>query len=297
MMCPPLRTLSLLVLVILLVACGTPGSTNGVLSATVPATVSTDIILATTTSTQDSGLLDVLVPRFEEQTNYTIKTIAVGSGAAIALAQRGEADVVLAHAPENERELVASGAGINRTLVMYNDFILVGPAADPAGIEGIDDIIPALQKLASSASGFISRGDKSGTNQLELKLWKAAAVTPQGQPWYTESGASMGQTLQIADQRGTYTLTDRATYLAWQERGNLAIMSEGDPALLNIYHVIAVNPAKFSRVNDAGARAFMDFLLAAETQTLIDEFGRPRYNQALFTPCAQNSCGLANNGD
>ncbi len=256
-----------------------------------------DIILATTTSTQDSGLLDVLIPRFEEQTNYTVKTIAVGSGAALALGQRGEADVVLAHAPTNERELVASGAGIDRSLVMYNDFILVGPADDPAGLKGTTEIVPAMQKLATSGSSFVSRGDKSGTNQLELKLWKTAAVTPQGKPWYIESGSGMGQTLQIAYQRGAYTITDRATYLAWRDRIFLQIVLEDDPALINMYHVIAINPVKFSRVNGAGARAFIDFLLDTDTQTLIGQFGRDTYNQALFTPCAQNSCGLANGGD
>ncbi len=260
-------------------------------------TSATDIILATTTSTQDSGLLDVLIPRFEEQTEYAVKTIAVGSGAAIALGERGEADVVLAHAPENEREFVASGAGIDRSLVMYNDFVLVGPADDPAALKGTTEIIPTRQKLATSGSTFVSRGDKSGTNQLELKLWESAQITPQGQPWYVESGTGMGQTLQIADQRGAYTFTDRATFLAWRDRIGLQIVAEGDPALLNIYHVIGVNPATYERVNAAGARAFMDFLLAPETQALIGEFGRDQYDQALFTPCANNSCGLANGGD
>jgi tungstate transport system substrate-binding protein len=154
-----------------------------------------------------------------------------------------------------------------------------------------------MQNIASSGSSFVSRGDNSGTNQLELKLWEAAALEPQGQTWYIESGTGMGQTLQIASEREAYTLVDRATFLSWQDRIDLAIVSEGDLALRNIYHVIRVNPDRYSRVNSAGARAFMDFLLAADTQTLIGEFGRDAYDQSLFMPCARNSCGLPNNGD
>ncbi len=252
------------------------------------------ITLATTTSTQDSGLLDALIPQFEQQSGYQVKTIAVGSGAAIALGQRGESDVVLAHAPENEEQFVASGAGVDRQLVMYNDFILLGPATDPAKVQGQQDVLAALRAIAASGATFVSRGDKSGTHQLELKLWKAANITPQGQAWYVESGSGMGQTLQIADQRTAYTLSDRATYLAFKSKVALTLAVAGDPQLVNIYHVIAVNPERFPQVNKEGAQAFIQFLLAPETQQLIGSFGQDKYGQALFTPCAQNSCKLQN---
>ena len=251
-----------------------------------------ELILSTTTSTQDSGLLDELVPLFERQTGYTVKTVAVGSGAAIALGQRGEADVVLAHAPENERQFVASGAGVDRQLVMYNDFVLVGPPDDPAGIRGQADALAALTQIATRGSPFIGRGDNSGTQQLELQLWWEAGGAPRGQGWYVESGTGMGQTLQLADQRRAYTLSDRGTYLAFRERVRLDVLVEQDERLRNVYHVIAVNPQRFPAVNAAGAQAFVDFLLAAETQRAIGEFGRERYGQPLFTPCARNSCGL-----
>ena len=251
-----------------------------------------DLILSTTTSTQDSGLLDVLIPRFEQQTGYHVKTIAIGSGAAIALGSRGEADVVLAHAPDNERQFVASGAGVNRQLVMYNDFVILGPPDDPAGIKGQADALAALKQIAARGATFISRGDNSGTQQLELALWQAAGVKPQGQGWYVESGTGMGQTLLITDQKRAYTISDRATYLAFKDRLKLDILVEKDERLLNVYHVIAVNAQKFPAVNAAEARAFIDFLLAPATQQFIGAFGRDKYGQPLFTPCAGNSCGL-----
>lgn len=252
----------------------------------------TDLILSTTTSTQDSGLLDALIPRFEEQSGYHVKTVAVGSGAAIALGQRGESDVVLAHAPESEQQFVASGAGINRQLVMYNDFLLVGPPDDPAQVSGKHDVLDALRTIAASNATFVSRGDNSGTHQLEQKLWKAAGITPKGKTWYIESGSGMGQTLQIADQRTAYTFSDRATYLAFKPKLTSTVAVEGDARLLNIYHVIAVNPARFARVNKDGGQAFIQFLLAPETQQMIGTFGRDKFGQSLFTPCAQNSCQL-----
>jgi len=251
-----------------------------------------DLILSTTTSTQDSGLLDELIPLFEQQTGYRVKTYSIGSGAAIALGSRGEADVVLAHAPDNERQFVASGAGIDRQIVMYNDFIIVGPAEDPAGTKGSTNALDALKKIAAKGSPFISRGDNSGTQQLELQLWKDAALTPQGQGWYVESGSGMGQTLQIADQRRAYTISDRGTYLTFQNRVKLDLLVERDERLLNVYHVIAVNPARFPAVNSAGAQAFIAFILAPDTQRFLGEFGRARYGQPLFTPCVNNGCGL-----
>ena len=251
-----------------------------------------DLILSTTTSTQDSGLLDVLIPRFEGQTGYRVKVVSVGSGAAIALGRRGEADVVLAHAPDNERQFVASGVGTNRQLVMYNDFIIVGPPEDPAGIRGQTDALAALKQIAAKGSPFIGRGDNSGTQQLELQLWKDAGLAPQGQGWYVESGTGMGQTLQIADQKRAYTISDRATYLAYKDRVKLDVLVEKDERLINVYHVIAVNPQRVPVVNAAGAQAFIDFLLAPDTQVFIGQFGRDKYGQPLFTPCVRNSCGL-----
>jgi tungstate transport system substrate-binding protein len=250
------------------------------------------MILATTTSTQDSGLLDVLIPRFEQQSGFRVKVVAVGSGAAIALGSRGEADVVLVHAPDSEREFVASGAGIDRRLVMYNDFVLVGPPGDPAQITGMKDILAALGAVARTQSPFISRGDDSGTEQLERKLWAAGGIDPEGQPWYVQSGSGMGQTLQIADQKLAYTISDRATYLAFEPRLALAVLVEKDERLLNVYHVILVNPERFQHVNSAGAEAFSAFLLAPDTQALIQAFGQDQYGQSLFTPCANNSCNL-----
>jgi tungstate transport system substrate-binding protein len=251
-----------------------------------------DIILATTTSTQDSGLLDVLIPRFEQQTGLHIKVIAVGSGAAIALGTRGEADVVLAHAPDSEQQFVSSGAGIDRQLVMFNDFVLVGPPDDPAEIKGTGNILAALKAIAEKQSAFISRGDNSGTEQLERKLWKADDINPQGQVWYIQSGTGMGQTLQIADQKQAYTISDRGTFLAFKSRLALVVLVEKDERLLNVYHVIAVNPDQFPQVNKAGAQAFIGFLVAPETQAFIKTFGQDKYGQSLFTPCANNSCHL-----
>jgi tungstate transport system substrate-binding protein len=257
-------------------------------------TNSRDLILSTTTSTQDSGLLDTLIPLFEQQSGYHVKLVAVGSGAAIALGQRGESDVVLAHAPDNEQQFVASGAGVDRQLVMYNDFILVGPADDPAHVQGTQDILAAMRTIADAQTRFVSRGDNSGTHQVEQKLWTAAEIDPQGQPWYVESGTGMGPTLQIANQRSAYTLSDRATYLAFKAQIDLMVALEGDPRLINVYHVITVNPARFPQVNAEGARAFSAFLLTGPTQQVIGNFGRDTFGQALFMPCAHNSCGLQN---
>lgn len=247
-----------------------------------------EIILATTTSTRDSGLLDVLVPLFQQQTGYQVKTVSVGTGAALALGARGEADVVLVHAPEAEKQWLGQGNGTERLLVMHNDFVLVGPEGDPAKLKGMPTARDALKKLADVKAPFISRGDSSGTHQLERALWKAAGLEPRGQTWYVESGTGMGQTLTIADQRQGYTLADRATWLAWRDRVQLPIVVEGDATLLNVYHVMPVNPARFPNVpiNAAGGKAFADFLVAPETQRVIGEFGRDRYGQGLFVPDA-----------
>jgi tungstate transport system substrate-binding protein len=243
------------------------------------------VILSTTTSTQDSGLLDVLVPLFERQTGYSVKTIAVGTGQALALAGRGEADVVLAHAPALERKYIADGKMLNRRLVMYNDFVIIGPAEDPAKIKGMTKAADAMKAIATTGSRFVSRGDNSGTHNLEKELWKLAGVEPQT-GWYIESGQGMGATLGIADDRKAYTLTDRGTYLAFQKRVRLPILLEGDRPLLNLYSVMQVNPANGPRVNTAGGRAFADFMVSADVQKVIRTFGVARYGQPLFVPVA-----------
>lgn len=244
-----------------------------------------DIILATTTSTQDSGLLDVLVPDFEKRTGYRVKTIAVGTGQALALGERGEADLLLVHAPESERAFMEAGHGATRRQVMHNDFILVGPTDDPAGIHGLT-ASDALKAIAARQAIFISRGDNSGTHQLEQKLWQAAAMTPHGQPWYQEAGSGMGATLTIAAEKRAYTVADRGTFLGLKARLGLAVLVEGEPALLNVYSVITVNPRKNERINAAGAIALADYLVSAPAQALIQEFGVARLGQPLFVPSA-----------
>ena len=241
-------------------------------------------ILATTTSTQDSGVLDVLVPLFEKQTGYSVKTIAVGTGQSLALAGRGEADVALCHAPSLEKKYVDDGKLLHRRRVMYNDFVIIGPAADPARIKGMK-AADAMRAIGASGSRFVSRGDNSGTHVLEKSLWKLAGIEPKGE-WYIESGQGMGATLGIADDRNAYTITDRATFLAFQKRVRLPILVEGDRPLLNIYSVLEVNPANGPRVNTAGGKAFADFMVAAETQRVIKTFGVEKFGQPLFVPVA-----------
>ena len=247
---------------------------------------SNEVILATTTSTQDSGLLDVLIPAFEKANGYRVKTIAVGSGQGLAMGERGEADVILAHSPAAEEEFMAAGHGVDRRLVMHNDFVIVGPPDGPAGIKGLV-AVEALSRIARSRSSFLSRGDRSGTNALELKLWKQADITPSGS-WYQETGQGMGQTLLIANQKRAYTLSDRGTYLAQRGNLDLTILTEGDPDLLNVYHVIIVNHEKSSRINEKGARAFAEFITSPEVQEQIRNFGVDKYGQPLFVPDAQS---------
>jgi tungstate transport system substrate-binding protein len=242
------------------------------------------VILATTTSTQDSGLLDVLVPLFEKQTGYSVKTIAVGTGQSLALAGRGEADVALCHAPSLEKKYVEEGRLHARRLVMYNDFVVIGPAADPARIKGLK-AAEAMKAIGTSGSRFVSRGDNSGTHVLEKALWRLAGIEPKGE-WYIESGQGMGATLGIADDRNAYTITDRATFLAFAKRVRLPILVEGDRPLLNVYSVLEVNPANGPKVNTAGGKAFADFMVAPETQRVIKTFGVEKFGQALFVPVA-----------
>lgn len=285
-------TLSVLVLMLLMAACSgtaaepTAVPTTEVVEPTVPA--NTEVILATTTSTADSGLLDVLLPIFSEQTGYEVKMVAVGSGKALEMGEQGNADVLLVHAPAAEKELMASGFGSERYLVMHNDFIIVGPSDDPAGIKGTAKAADALAKLAAAQAVFVSRGDDSGTHKMELSLWKAAAITPQGE-WYLETGQGMGDTLRVTSEKIGYTLTDRATYLAQKDTLQLEILVEGDASLLNVYHVIVVNPEKWPNINLAGAQAFAQFMIADDIQAMIATFGVDKYGQALFFPDADKT--------
>lgn len=244
------------------------------------------IILATTTSTQDSGLLDVLIPPFEKDTGYIVKTISVGSGQALMMGEKGEADVLLVHSPDAEKKVVEQGFGIHRRLVMHNDFVIVGPSNDPAGIKRTASAKEAFKKIAESNSLFFSRGDNSGTHALEKKLWKASAVNIEGRKWYQETGLGMGQTLNVSAEKKAYTLTDRGTYLSLKKTLGLDILVEGDSLLLNVYHVMEVNPAKWPKVNAAGGKAFADFIVSRKAQEIIRTFGLEKFGAPLFFPDA-----------
>ena len=245
-----------------------------------------NIILATTTSTQDSGLLDVLLPVFEKETGFFVKTISVGSGQAMKMGEKGEADVLLVHSPDAEKAFVTQGFGINRMLVMHNDFIIVGPPADPAKIKGMKSTKEALKTIAQTGALFLSRGDNSGTHAKEKGLWKAAGIVPEGQKWYQQTGLGMGQTLNVAAEKKGYTLADRGTYLSLKKNLGLEILIEGEPLLLNIYHVIEVNPVKWPKVNTAGAKAFAGFMVSKKTQEIIGKFGIEKFGSPLFFPDA-----------
>ncbi|NOT58275.1 MAG: solute-binding protein [Deltaproteobacteria bacterium] len=244
-----------------------------------------EVIFATTTSVQDTGLLDALVPLFEKSSGYRVKAIAVGTGQALAMAARGEADVVLAHAPDTEKKYIADGTLTNRRLMMHNWFLLAGPPADPVKIKGTAKATDALKKIAEAKATFVSRGDDSGTHKLELKLWEKAELKPSGE-WYLQSGQGMGKTLGIAGEKQAYVITDRSTYLSFQKTTGLTALVEGDPAFLNIYHLMEVNAEKFPKVNAAGGKAFADFLLSATAQDTLKAFGKEKFGEALFTPDA-----------
>lgn len=245
-----------------------------------------EVVLASTTSTQDSGLFDVLIPAFEEANPaYKIQVVAVGTGEALKLGETKDADVLLVHSKADEEKLVADGFGVERRDVMYNDFVIVGPAADPSGVKAAADLPGAMAALATGKAPFISRGDDSGTNKKELKLWKAASIatpTPDAQSWYESSGQGMGETLTIATNKGAYTLADRATYLSMKDSLDLVIVREGDKDLLNQYGVIVVTDA----ANQEGGQAFFDWILSDDGQAVIESYGIDEYGQALFIPNA-----------
>ena len=274
---------------LLAIACGGGGDSpeSAVEATDVPK--KGEIILATTTSTADSGLLDALLPLFEKRTGWTAKPIAVGSGQAMTMGQRGDADVLLVHSPDAELKFMADGYGKQRLLVMHNDFIIVGPASDPAGLKSARTAADAMKALDARGATFISRGDNSGTHALELTLWKAAAIDPKGKSWYQETGQGMGATLQVADQKAAYTISDRATFLALQKNLALKLVSEGDRAYFNVYHVLTLNPEKNPKINVEGGEAFARFIVSKEAQDLIRTFGVEKYGQPLFVPDAGKS--------
>ena len=247
-----------------------------------------DLILATTTSTENSGLLEVLVPLFEEDSGDNVKVIAVGSGAAMKLGEQGDADVLLVHSPAAEVAFVDAGYGVERARVMFNDFVIVGPSEDPAGIAGTADAAAAFAAIHAAGASFVSRGDDSGTHAKERTLWAAADLdAPTSEGWYAETGQGMGATLTVAAETRGYTLSDRATWLAVADAEDLPIQTEGDEALFNVYHVIVVNPDEHDGLNTEAARRFRSFLLDPETQAVISDFGLEEHGQALFTGYAE----------
>ena len=248
----------------------------------------TNLLLVSTTSTQDSGLLDVLIPAFSEKTGYNVQLVAVGSGQALKIGEDGNADVILLHSPAAEKEFMANGFGIDRRLVMHNDFVIVGPPSDPAKIRGKNPV-EALKEIFATHVTFVSRGDESGTHVKELALWKNTELDPAGKDWYLETGQGQGATLSIASEKGGYGLTDRGTFLAYKSNVDLEILVEGDPFLLNVYHVLTVNPEKWPNVNLEGAKAFADFITSPEGQKIIGEFGVKEYGQSLFFPDADKT--------
>lgn len=260
----------------------------GVSACTSAAPKKPDIILATTTSTQDSGLLDVLIPVFEEESDYAVKVIAVGTGKALTMGREGNADVLLVHAPSAEKEFMEGSFGQERFLVMHNDFVIIGPKDDPAGIRGLHDPVAAMAQIAAKQSVWISRGDDSGTHKKEKAFWNQADLTPDGE-WYLESGQGMGATLQIASEKNAYTLTDRATYLFLMENLASEILIEGHESLLNVYHVMTVNPEMWNHINNEGARALAAFLISDQTQDMIREYGVKEFGQPLFFPDADKT--------
>ncbi len=252
-----------------------------------PAALAADsLILATTTSTQDSGLLDVLLPAFEAKSGIKVKTIAVGSGEAVAMGRRGDADVLLVHSKAAEDAFMADGYGSLRLDVMYNDFLVVGPPADPAGVKGLE-AAEAFRKIAEAGAAFASRGDRSGTHARELDLWKKAGVDPAGKGWYVSTGQGMGETARIASEKRAYTLIDRGTYLAMKAKLELVPVAEGSKDLLNTYRVIVVNPEKHPKVHAVDARKFAEWLVTPDVQKMIGEFGRDKFGRSLFVPDAK----------
>lgn len=253
-----------------------------------------ELILSTTTSTVDTGLLDVLIPIFEEKTGYKVKPIAVGTGKALAMGENGDADVMLVHAPASEMELVEKGAAINRELVMHNDFVVLGPSEDPAGVKDAANVVEAFKAIAEKEAIFVSRGGESGTHKKELEIWKKAGIEESEGKWYQSTGQGMGASLDVASEKGAYILSDRGTFLAKRDKLELEVLKEGDKELLNIYHVMQVNPEYVMKnnptaarmINVDGAKAFVEFMVSDETQKIIEDYGKDKYGEPLFFPDA-----------
>jgi tungstate transport system substrate-binding protein len=261
---------------------------NLFVAVTAPAATETRIRCASTTSTQNSGLFDYILPIFEKKTGIKVDVVAVGTGAAIEIGKRGDADVVFVHAKEQELQAVEEGFFVNRHDVMYNDFVILGPTSDPAKIKGVKSATDAFKKIGESGTLFVSRGDKSGTNTKELSIWKKAGIEPTGQKWYLEVGQGMEKTQRIADEKRAYTLTDRGTWLATRDKDKLdmIIVLEGDPTLFNQYGVMAVNPEKLKTVKYNEAMEFVNWIISMEGQDTIASFKDKNGNQ-LFTPNAK----------
>ena len=278
----PGKLAGLLVLLLMLLAACTPAA--AVTSAPTQAPRPAALILATTTSTQDSGLLDYLLPDFEQEFNVNVKAIAVGSGQALQMGKDGNADVLLVHSPAAEKEFMDQKHGVRREDVMYNDFVIVGPESDPAQISGMTSAAEAFKAIAASGAPFISRGDDSGTHVKEKGIWKAAGIEPQGE-WYVSAGQGMGAVLTMADEKQGYTLSDRATYLATTQQGlKLKILVEGDVPLLNPYGVIAVNPDKNSKIQAELANQFINWIISPPVQEKIASFKKEEFGMSLFYP-------------
>ncbi len=243
-----------------------------------------DVVLLTTTSFVDTGLGDELKVKFEESSGYRLKIVSTGTGQALRMAERGEGDVVLAHAPALEEEMVRRGIVIERHRVMHNDFVIVGPQHDPAEVRGVKKIEEVMRRIATQGVPFVSRGDNSGTHEREKHLWKIAGVRPNER--YIESGTGMGKTLLIASEKQAYTLSDRATFLAFKDKVSLVPLFEGDPELFNIYHIMVVNPTVHPVVNREGALKFVAFMLSQPIQRFIGDYKRELYGQPLFVPDA-----------
>ncbi|HEU5287441.1 MAG TPA: substrate-binding domain-containing protein [Candidatus Limnocylindria bacterium] len=241
------------------------------------------VLVGTTTTTQDTGLLDVLVPDFERRSGWKVKLVVGGSGQILTQASRGDLDVILTHSPPDEEAFVRSGNASERRLVMHNDFVILGPASDPARVKGAA-VTDALRRIYDAGASFVSRGDRSGTNVKELALWRDAGRDPKGRPWYLESGTGQLQNLQLAVARTAYTLSDRGTWLANRDKlPGLAVLVERGPALLNVYHVTLLDPAKFPKVEQRGAKAFADYLTGRDGQALIASYGVQKYGESTFT--------------
>jgi len=285
-----LSVVALLLLSIFMIACSSSKSTDSsnINESTTPLLSKNEIILSTTTSTENSGLLDYILPKFTQDTGYDVKVVAVGTGQALKMGEDGDADVLLVHAKTSEEEFIKAGHGIERFDVMYNDFILLGPSEDILNLDqkADKDIVKAFSLISEGKQRFVSRGDDSGTHKMELTLWNEANVKPEG-AWYLDAGQGMGAVIQMTDELQGYTLTDRATYLSMMNKLDLKIVLEGDTKLFNQYGVIAVNPEKNSIINAHGAQTFIDWILSDKGQKLIEEFGKDKFGQSLFIPNAQ----------